>query len=175
MERATVKIKCKMCRLTALLGLLAMVQGLAWSQMQNACAVSGDATVSAVDVQQSINMALGLSSCTTNIDGAGVCNVVVVQRVINAALGEGCVTNHWVSLSWTASTSSNVAGYNVYRGTASTGPFTKMNSSPINSISAVDNTVVPGQTYYYVATAVDTSGNESAYSSPSPAAVVPSP
>ena len=175
MELATVKMKFNMCRLTVLLGLLTMVQGLAWSQMQNACALSGDASVSAADVQLAVNMALGLTTCNTNIDGAGVCNVVVVQRVINAALGEGCVTNHWVSLSWTASTSSNVAGYNVYRGAVSTGPFTKMNSSTINSTSAVDNTVVPGQTYYYVITAVNTSGNESAYSSPSPAAVVPSP
>ncbi len=169
------KLESNFRRLAILLGLLATVHGPAWSQMQNACALSGDATVSAVDVQQAINMALGLTTCNTNIDGAGVCNVVVVQRVIDAALGEGCVTNHWVSLTWTASTSSNVAGYNVYRATASTGPFTKMNSSPMNSTSALDNTVVPGQTYYYVATAVNTSGVESAYSSPPVQAVVPSP
>ena len=68
-----------------LLWSLAMVQGLALSQMQNACALSGDASVGAVDVQPAINMALGLTACTTNIDAAG--NVVVVQRVIDAALG----------------------------------------------------------------------------------------
>lgn len=169
------KLESNMQRLAIVFGLLVIVPGLAHSQMQNACALSGDATVSAVDVQLAINMALGLTACNTNIDGAGVCNVVVVQRVIDAALGEGCNTNHWVSLSWTASTSSNVAGYNIYRATASTGPFTKMTLSPINATSAVDNTVVPGTTYYYVATAVNTSGVESAYSSPPVAASVPSP
>lgn len=168
-------LKSNIRHLAIFVGSLVMVQGLAWPQMQSACALSGDATVSASDVQLSVNMALGLTACNTNIDGAGICNVVVVQRVIDAALGEPCVTNHQVSLSWTASTSSNVAGYNVYRATASTGPFTKMNLSLMNSTNAVDNTVVPGQTYYYVATAVDTSGVESVYSSPPVQAVVHAP
>ena len=45
------------------------------------------------DVQAAINMALGVSPCTANIVGAGICNVVMVQRVINASLPGGtCVT-----------------------------------------------------------------------------------
>ncbi len=168
------KLKSNTRHLVILLGLLAIARGPARAQI-NACDLNSDGTVNVVDVQRAINMDLDLSPCTTNIDGAGVCNVVVVQRVINAALGNPCVTNHYVSLSWTASTSSNLAGYNLYRGTASSGPFTKVNLSLINSTSVVDNTVVPGQTYYYVATAVDTSNNESAYSSPPVPAAVPSP
>ncbi len=55
------------------------------------CALSGDATVSAADVQLAINQALGLQSCTTaNLANDG-CTVVDVQRVINAALGGTCV------------------------------------------------------------------------------------
>lgn len=160
--------------LAILLGLFAVARGPALAQI-NACDLNNDGTVNAVDVQLAVNMALGTAPCTTNIDGAGVCNVVVLQRVINAALGSPCVTNHYVSLSWTSSTSSNIAGYNLYRGTASTGPFTKVNLSLIINASVVDDTVVPGQTYYYVATTVDTSNNESGYSSPPVQVVVPSP
>jgi fibronectin type 3 domain-containing protein len=132
-----------------------------------------------IDVQIGVNMALGTTPCTANIDGTGVCNVVVVQRVINAALGGTCVTgsgssSHSVSLSWTPSTSWNVDGYNVYRGTTSGGPYTKLNSSLVTTPSYTDTTVVSGQTYYYVATALDTTNNESVYSNEAQA-VVPSP
>src|SRR5208282_1860990 len=65
-----------------------------------------------------------------------------------------------VTLTWVASTSS-VAGYNVYRGTVSGGPYTKINSSLITGLTYSDSTVVNGTEYYYVATAVDSSGDES--------------
>ena len=67
---------------------------------------------------------------------------------------------HSVALSWTASTST-VTGYNVYRGTVSGGPYTKINSSLITGLTYTDSTVASGTQYYYVATAVDSSGNES--------------
>ncbi|MGB2779076.1 MAG: choice-of-anchor D domain-containing protein, partial [Candidatus Acidiferrum sp.] len=65
-----------------------------------------------------------------------------------------------VLLSWTASTST-VSGYNVYRGTVSGGPYTQINPSLITTLTYTDSTVVSGTTYYYVATAVDSSGNQS--------------
>jgi fibronectin type 3 domain-containing protein len=74
-----------------------------------------------------------------------------------------------------ASTSSNAAGYNVYRGAISGGPYTKVNSSLIVGTTYTDSLVQAGQSYYYVATAVDTSGNESAYSAPPVQTVIPSP
>lgn len=160
------------------LGLLAIMPGLAWPQ--NACDLNQDGKVDTVDVQLATNMALGLLSCTANIAGAGVCNAVVVQRVINAALGGTCVTGpvvypHSVSLTWTASTSLNVTGYNVYRGTTPNGPYpTKLNSSLVVGTSYTDSTVQAAQTYYYVATAVDNTSSESAYSNQAQA-VVPSP
>jgi fibronectin type 3 domain-containing protein len=80
---------------------------------------------------------------------------------------------HFVDLSWTASTSS-VIGYNVYRGTVSGGPYSKINSSLIGGTTYSDTSVSPGQTYYYVTTAVNSSNNESAYSDQAVAAV-PSP
>jgi hypothetical protein len=71
---------------------------------------------------------------------------------------------HSVSLSWVASTSSTVVGYNIYRGSVSGGPYTMLNSTPQAGLSYTDMTVLAGQTYYYVVTAVDGSGNESVVS-----------
>jgi fibronectin type 3 domain-containing protein len=68
-----------------------------------------------------------------------------------------------VGLSWQASTS-NVEGYNVYRGGASSGPFSKLTSSLDSATAYTDSTVQSGSTYFYVTTAVGTDGVESAYS-----------
>lgn len=68
-----------------------------------------------------------------------------------------------VGLSWTASTS-QVVGYNVYRGPVSGGPYYRINSAPVPGTSYVDNTISPSDTYYYVTTAVNSNGQESAYS-----------
>jgi fibronectin type 3 domain-containing protein len=70
---------------------------------------------------------------------------------------------HDVNLSWIASTSP-AAGYNIYRGTQSSGPFAKINSLLDTATVYTDGTVISGQVYYYVTTAVDSSGAESGYS-----------
>ena len=69
--------------------------------------------------------------------------------------------SHSVSLTWTASTST-VSGYNVYRATSASGPFTTpLNSSLVVTTAFTDSTVQAGQTYYYVATAENSSNVES--------------
>jgi fibronectin type 3 domain-containing protein len=60
--------------------------------------------------------------------------------------------------------SSNVTGYNVYRSLMSNGPYTKLNSPLVTSTTYVDMTVLANQTYYYVATSVDSAGDETLYS-----------
>jgi fibronectin type 3 domain-containing protein len=57
-----------------------------------------------------------------------------------------------------------VAGYNIYRSTVSGGPYAKINSSLVAALDYTDSTVQSGTTYYYVATAADSSGNESVFS-----------
>ncbi len=79
---------------------------------------------------------------------------------------------HSVDLAWTAST--DAVGYNIYRGTASGGPYAVINSSLESTTAYTDDTVVSGQTYYYVVTAVDSDSNESGYSNQAQA-VIPSP
>ena len=56
------------------------------------------------------------------------------------------------------------AGYNLYRSTSVGGPYTKTHTAPLNAQSYNDSGLTNGISYYYVATAVDSLGNESAYS-----------
>jgi fibronectin type 3 domain-containing protein len=65
-----------------------------------------------------------------------------------------------VHLTWDPSTS-KVTGYNIYRGTTSGGPYSKLNSRLDGDTSYVDSTVSAGHTYYYVARAVNSRGEES--------------
>jgi fibronectin type 3 domain-containing protein len=69
-----------------------------------------------------------------------------------------------VGLSWDASTSASISGYNVYRGSSQSGPFSRLNGSLVSGLDYTDGTVVGGDTYYYVTTAVDSHGDESPYS-----------
>jgi hypothetical protein len=71
---------------------------------------------------------------------------------------------HDVTLNWNPSSSSGVLGYNVYRGTGSGGPYTKLNRFVLPTTSYTDNAVDPGQTYYYVVTATNSGNEESAFS-----------
>lgn len=84
--------------------------------------------------------------------------------------GSGVAASYSVMLSWSPS-SSSYSGFNMYRSTVSGGPYTKLDSSLIASPAYTDTNVTAGTTYYYVVTEVDSSGNESAYSSQVSAAV----
>jgi fibronectin type 3 domain-containing protein len=68
-----------------------------------------------------------------------------------------------VALAWNASTST-VSGYNVYRSTVSGTGYAKINSSLVTVLTYTDSTVQSGTTYFYVTTAVDSTGNESVFS-----------
>ncbi len=70
---------------------------------------------------------------------------------------------HSVALSWNASTSP-VAGYNVYRSVVSGSQYARVNLGLISGSQFTDAGLQSGSTYYYVSTAVDAIGNESAVS-----------
>jgi Abnormal spindle-like microcephaly-assoc'd, ASPM-SPD-2-Hydin len=94
--------------------------------------------------------------------------------ITELATGTGATAiQHSVNLSWTPS-SSAVVGYNVYRASISGGPYTRINSSLNAGANYADGTVQSGQTYFYVTTAVNSSGMESGYSN-QVSAVVPTP
>jgi Carboxypeptidase regulatory-like domain len=77
---------------------------------------------------------------------------------------------HSVALTWNAS-SSAVSGYNIYRSTVSGSGFTKLNSALISGLAYADTNVVAGTTYFYVATAVDSGGDESSDSNQATAVI----
>jgi fibronectin type 3 domain-containing protein len=103
---------------------------------------------------------LGFSGCASTSSGSNL-----------SALGganpaqSNLVSAHDVTLNWNASISSGVIGYNVYRRIASGGPYIKVNSSVVTVTTYNDNTVQPGQTYFYVVTSINLSDDvESSYS-----------
>jgi len=84
---------------------------------------------------------------------------------------------HSVNLSWSASTSSNVSGYNIYRAAyvSGCGSFAKINSLLNTGTLYTDTAVVDGATYCYATTAVNTSNEESGYSNVVSNVQVPAP
>ena len=81
-------------------------------------------------------------------------------------------TFHSIDLLWNAPTASpvTIAGYNVYRGNSSAGPFGKLNgSTPLSDTSYIDPTVEGSTTYYYEVKSVDSDGTESNPAGPVPA------
>ena len=73
---------------------------------------------------------------------------------------------HSVDVTWAASTSTPLQGYNVYRSTVSGGPYTKLSPtlSP-TTLLFTDTTPLSGKQYFYVVTALNTSSVESSSSS----------
>ncbi len=114
---------------------------------------------------------------TPQISGTALGTLSFVSNASNSPTsslsGTGGTTTHSVALTWT-DTSTGIAGYNVYRSGVSGGPYAAINTGLDATTSYSDTTVVAGQTYYYVVTAVSTTGVESAYSS-QVSATVPSP
>jgi glycosidase len=73
--------------------------------------------------------------------------------------GEG---NGQVALSWGAVQAAT--GYNVYRSPVTGGGFVKVNSQPLSGTTFTDTGLRNAQNDFYVVTAVDATGNESAWS-----------
>ncbi len=66
--------------------------------------------------------------------------------------------------SWNAGSDTDLAGYNLYRSTASGGSYTKVNSTTITGTTFDDTGLTDGATYYYKVAAVDIYNLESPWS-----------
>ena len=66
-----------------------------------------------------------------------------------------------ITLAWSANTESNLSGYNVYRSTSASGPFTKLNTVLLTSPAYLDTTASAGLVAFYQVTAVNSSSKES--------------
>jgi hypothetical protein len=129
--------------------------------------LSGITFPTTVPAGQSISFSVTFAPQTA---GNSPGSVSFVSTASNSAMGVTLAgngmqaTTHSVNLSWNASTS-QVVGYNVYRGTNDGGPYpTKLTPTPQPGTSYDDNTVQSGLAYFYVATAVDSSSLESPHS-----------
>jgi hypothetical protein len=123
---------------------------------------------SPVTLSPSQNISLTVQySPTTAVATSGTLAIVSNANGSPAAIavsGNGVTqTQHTVGLSWNASTSAT--GYNIYRSATSGTGYARVNSGPDGVLNFSDTSVQNGQTYYYVTTAVDASGQESGYSS----------
>ena len=125
---------------------------------------------------QTVTMRLTFSS--TSI-GSVAGSVAVASDTADSPLtvslsGTGvALTSHGVILSWTPS-ASDVAGYRVYRSTASSGTYVLLNASVQSTTNYADLAVSAGQSYFYVVTAVDADNLESGYSN-EVEAIIPTP
>jgi hypothetical protein len=87
---------------------------------------------------------------------------------VESASGVGVQPQYSVGLSWNASNSPNISGYNVYRAVygSSCGSYSKINPALSPSTNYTDSTITSGATVCYATTAVNASNQESGYSSP---------
>lgn len=83
-----------------------------------------------------------------------------VEQLTGQGVAQG---SHSVYLSWEPGVR-NAVGYNIFRGSAQGGPFEQINTALDASTNYTDFNVVSGNTYYYVATEVNSQGQESGYS-----------
>jgi fibronectin type 3 domain-containing protein len=79
--------------------------------------------------------------------------ILLASTLLFAAPG-----THTVALNWTASTSTGVTDYNVYRATTSGGEGATPYATGITGTTFTDPTVTNGVTYYYTVTAVSPGG-----------------
>jgi len=94
-------------------------------------------------------------SFTISASGCGGHAVQASYKVVIQASAD-----HVVDLSWKASSTTDVVGYNVYRGPDGKS-WSKINVSVAASTAYSDSTVADSSTYYYATTAIDKYGAES--------------
>jgi hypothetical protein len=118
---------------------------------------------------QSVNFTITFSPLTSGAAGATLTFTSNAQpsTTTESLTGTGTpAPTHSVALSWNASTSQNISGYNIYRAGYSTscGSFSKINSVIDTGTLYTDSSVTNGSAYCYATTAVDSSNVESGYS-----------
>jgi len=119
----------------------------------------------------SVSVAFAPASAGNAAGGVTIVSNAAESPLVVALSGSAAApATHSVTLSWSPS-SSGYEGFNIYRSTVSGGPYSRVDGFMIPTTSFTDSSVNSGQTYYYVATQVDTTGTESGYSGEVSAAI----
>lgn len=142
---------------------------LSWTISDNAAwlsvtPTSGTTTTETDTLTATVNisgLAAGTYNGTITITASGATNS---PRTIPVSLTLSGATAGTATLSWNANTESDLAGYKIYRATAS-GAY----GAPVATLSSTATSYVAtglqtGTTYFFVITAYDSAGNESTYS-----------
>lgn len=87
-----------------------------------------------------------------------------ITRTVNVILTLNAQSSSSVTLTWNANTESDLAGYRVYRATSSGTYGAPIATIQGNTTSYIAAGLKFGTTYFFVVTAFDIAGNESAYS-----------
>ncbi len=139
---------------------------LTWTVTDNAnwltATQSGNSVVTSVNIA---GLAAGNYNGVITVAASGATNTprtVPVTLTIAAATQP---TTGTVTLSWVPNSESDLAGYKVYRATASGGYGAPIATVPAGTSQYVSSGLAKGFTYFFVITAYDEAGNESPYSS----------
>jgi hypothetical protein len=164
-----------------------VVDGSSGTSSGSLTASGGSVTITAASTNNSVFSVGGLSLPVTLADGQSVSYTITFSPLMAGAMtsiltiqsnaqpstvtasltGTGTAApTHAVTLSWNASTSANVVGYNIYRAAYGTscGSYSQVNSLITTETVYTDTSVVDGSAYCYASTSLNTSNEESTYS-----------
>lgn len=147
----------------------ASVTVMAASTNSSVFSVGGLSLPVTIPAGQSVPFAMTFSP---TVSGAVSATLTLTSNASPATATEGltgtgtAAPTHSVGLSWNASKSSGVIGYNIYRAPYTTlcGSYAKVNSMLNTGTLYTDFAVANGSNYCYATTAVDSSNRESGYS-----------
>jgi hypothetical protein len=132
--------------------------------------ISGLSLPAVISAGKSVPFTVTFSPQVSGTDSATLAFTSNAQPSSTTAASTGTGTaapTHTVSLSWGASTSPGISGYNIYRAIylGSCGSYSKMNGSTLITLTTYsDSSVTDGTNYCYATTAVNSSSEESGYS-----------
>jgi len=114
--------------------------------------------VKAVDMSSNVSGNSNQASATPPVDSIAPAAPTGLTSNVDFMLWK------WVLLDWNNNAETDLAGYDIYRGTAPGGPYTKINPSLVTTSDYIDYTIATGSSYFYRVKAVDDSANASGYS-----------
>src|SRR6266852_3284355 len=128
---------------------------VAWAATSGTVSASGLFTAPMVASSIQVNV-----TATSQADSSQRATVTLTVNPVAAATPPA---PHSVSLAWQGTATANVVSYSMYRSTISGSSYGLL-ASALGTASYNDQSVQSGTVYYYVVTAVDAQGHESAFS-----------
>ena len=101
----------------------------------------------------------GTYNASITISGTGATNT---PQTVPVVLTITAPTTSSATLTWNANSETDLAGYKVYRATASGAYGAPLATIPAGTVTYQASGLISGTTYFFTVTAYDSSGNESA-------------